>query len=54
MIALMSKRAGLELGEVVVEAAVAAEADHRPIGQRALDAEGRGKRPAQGAGTAEE
>src|SRR6266850_3222863 len=37
----------LELGQVVVEAAVAAEADHRPIRERALGAERRRETPAE-------
>src|SRR5262245_18469589 len=47
-------RRGLELREVIVEAAVAAEADHRPIRQRALGAERRREAPAERAGAAHE
>src|SRR5207249_12187689 len=47
-------RGGLELGEVIVEAAVAAEPDHRPIGQRALGAERRWEAPAERAGATQE
>ena len=45
-------RRRLELGDVVVEAAVAGEAHDRPVGQRALHAERAGKPPAERTGGA--
>ena len=46
-------RRRLQLADVVVEARVADEADHRPVRQRGLGAEGAGEAPAEGAGAAE-
>jgi DNA-binding transcriptional LysR family regulator len=48
-----ASRDGLELGNVIGDRAVAGEADHRPFGQRAFDAECARQGPPERAGTAD-